>query len=246
MPTILVLCTFSAVCVPRTCLSRQIPGLFLGWVRQWRAFSRLVRNSPHLNPPCLSSVSFASSPLHLLALSPCVHPSLQPVPASLLLLLAPQPPVLASPYLRAASAKVPVRVDLAHRHTTFFFFFSDKAAPVRSQPTVSCRQRLQRSWHTRRKVRSKANQSLSRSSRPLVFGQYVLPSLFLFFRVKEVWFIETLSWIRSKTFLAMTRSRSIASLETRSTSRIFFFKLSTSFFNLFGFGVLVFLILVFL
>ena len=92
-------------------------------------------------------------------------------------------------------------------------FFSDKTVRARSQPTVSCLRRLQRSWRTRRKPPSRANQSLSRSSRTLVFGQYALP----FFSREKVWLLRCVVG-RSKTFRAMTRSRSIASLEMRSTS----------------------------
>jgi len=61
---------------------------------------------------------------------------------------------------------------------TLPFFFSDKTARARSQPTVSCLRRLQRSWRTKRKLLSRANQSLSRSSRTLVFGRYVFPFFF--------------------------------------------------------------------
>jgi len=110
-----------------------------------RSVALYAVSSAHTNPtrpkpaPCLSSVSFASSPLHLLALSPCAHLSFHPVPASLHFLPFLQPPVLPSPYLRDASVKVPVRVHLAHRHTTFFFFFLTRlCVPAHSRRCRVC------------------------------------------------------------------------------------------------------------
>lgn len=61
---------------------------------------------------------------------------------------------------------------------TLPFFFSDKTARERSQPTVSCLRRLQRSWRSRRKLRPRANRRPSRSLRAPVFGRYALHFFF--------------------------------------------------------------------
>lgn len=175
---ILVVLYFSPFCVPGTCPNRQIPGL--PWVRHWRFNTRhdtFTTHTPDLNPrhvcpPCRSpayrSIFSRSLPAHISHFSSCARPHIFSLfcyhpshPCFLLHICAP---------LRRRYQCVSILPK-----GTPLFFFSDKTARARSQPTVPSLRRLQRSWRMRRKRRSRVNQSLSRTSRALVFGQYALP-----------------------------------------------------------------------
>ena len=171
-------CTFR----PFAYLARAQLGKYRGCFgfSQWRFKSSHwhIRTPPdlhprHVCPPCRSpahrSIFSRSFPALISRLIPCTRPYI-------FFLFCGQPCFLLR--ICATLRRRYQCVLILPMGTLPFLFFSDKTACARSQPTVSCPRRLQRSWRTRRKLLSRANQSLSRSSRTLVFGRYVFPFFF--------------------------------------------------------------------
>lgn len=115
-------------------------------------------NLRHVCPPCRSPAhhSIFSRSLYTLIshFSPCSHPYIFS-----LFCYHPSHPC----FLLRICAPLRRRYQCVFIGTLPFFFSSNKTVRGRSQPTVLCLRKLQRSWRTRRKLRPRANQGLSRS-----------------------------------------------------------------------------------